>query len=267
MPEALGSPSKISPSRVTHLVDGTHPKQTFATRNWSQRIFESQIWAQGLVCAWVRAEDNERKNYCLDTAWISQQNVILSFPGATHRTAQKQLSIFRGNPPSQNTARYSIEIVTVSRWMLPWTKFLIKRLVIPDIREIFLEFIKRNFPVRKWDTALHSHASATCTCLGVLLTSSRQKRLSIKFCYWHLKVYCPQGLVVAIGAANFALSEVQADFLHRKGYNLMFILCVVIKAIGYLLCAVSVVSSFFYKLCIWAWKKVFQTLAAWTGCL
>ena len=62
---------------------------------------------------------------------------------------------------------------------------------------------------------------------------------------------CPQGLVVAIGAANFALSEVQADFLHRKGYNLMFILCVLIKAIGYLLCAVSVLSSFFYELYIW----------------
>ena len=67
-----------------------------------------------------------------------------------------------------------------------------------------------------------------------------------------VRVFCPQGLVVAIGAANFALSEVQADFLHRKGYNLMFILYVVIKAIGYLLCAVSVISSFFYELCIWA---------------
>ena len=72
---------------------------------------------------------------------------------------------------------------------------------------------------------------------------------------WHC---CPQGLVVTIGAANFALSEVQADFLHRKGYNLMFILCVLIKAIGYLLCAVSVLSSFFYKLCIWVWKKCFR---------
>ena len=43
------------------------------------------------------------------------------------------------------------------------------------------------------------------------------------------------------------LCIVQADFLHRKGYNLMFILCVVIKAIGYLLCAVLVVSSFFLR--------------------
>ena len=60
-------------------------------------------------------------------------------------------------------------------------------------------------------------------------------------------VHCPQGLVVATRAANFALSEVQADFLHRKGYNLTFIFCVVIKAIGYLLPAVSVVSSFFYE--------------------
>ena len=72
-----------------------------------------------------------------------------------------------------------------------------------------------------------------------------------EFHFFHVTI-CLQGLVVAIGAANFALSEVQADFLHRKGYNLMFILCVVIKAIGYLLCAVSVVSSFFYELCIWA---------------
>ncbi len=57
-----------------------------------------------------------------------------------------------------------------------------------------------------------------------------------------VRLHCPQGLVVAIGAANFALWEVQANFLHRKGYNLMFILCLVIKAIGYLLCAVLVVS-------------------------
>ena len=72
-------------------------------------------------------------------------------------------------------------------------------------------------------------------CLLIILTfvlSSVNVALAIS------RDHCPQGLVVAIGAANFALSEVQADFLHRKGYNLIFILCVVIKAIGYLLCAV-----------------------------
>ena len=114
----------------------------------------------------------------------------------------------------------------------------------------FLKF-KSNF-LGGWGE--HGNSSAThCSSPSVAQNGKKiVPEFSCEMLIFKRFNFCPQGLVVAIGAANFALSEVQADFLHRKGYNLMFILCVVIKAIGYLLCAVLVVLSFFNKLCIWA---------------
>lgn len=81
---------------------------------------------------------------------------------------------------------------------------------------------------------------------------------------WKAVLNCSQGLAVVTAAANFALSEVQAELFFESVMIWPSVFCVVIKTIGHLFSAVLVVLSFIYKLCIWTLKKVIQTLAAWS---